>query len=376
MKRFFTILTNTMILLWYSSQLFAQNQIIISQIYEGASSDKYIEVTNISASSFSFTTTPVYVCLVGASAAVNPSSGGSFSNFQLTSTLGAGSSLLLKNTSAASPSYATTAGTSSTTCNFNGTFDVVFLSTTNSSQSAAWSARTDVVYPVVSNLTTNTNYADIALVRKSPALASTTFNSGDWSTVTLANVASASNTSTNYLGYAADIVLSVEFDRLTIKSVNSQNHISWQTATEQNASHFDIQRSSNPQSNWQTIGTIKAAGNSRTTKDYQFTDEAPLSINYYRLRSVDFDGKESLSNIVSVLSSKSGKVQVYPNPVTDKMIISTESNDTETFSIVNLLGQNVQTGQLNGQKEVSVNELSAGTYFLKVGAETIKFVKR
>ena len=76
------------------------------------------------------------------------------------------------------------------------------------------------------------------------------------------------------------------------------------------------------------------------------------------------------------MSSKSGKVQVYPNPVTDKMIISTENNDTETFSIVNLLGQNVQTGQLNGQKEVSVNELSAGTYFLKVGAETIKFVKR
>lgn len=171
-------------------------------------------------------------------------------------------------------------------------------------------------------------------------------------------------------------VLAVDMKMIRAYSTEGGNRIDWTTASESNVSHFNIERSANERSIWTTIGSTKGIGTSRIEQQYSFLDEKPASINYYRLRSVDFDGKESLSSIVSVLSSKSGKVQVYPNPVTDKMIISTESNDMETFSIVNMLGQNVQTGQLNGQKEVSVNELSAGTYFLKVGAETIKFVKR
>lgn len=193
MKRLFTVSIKTIILLFFCSELSAQNQIIISQVYEGASSDKYIEITNIGAASFSFTTTPMYICLVGASAAANPSSGGSFSSTQLTGTLGAGASIIFKNTSAANPSYAATAGTSSTTCNFNGTYDVVFLSTAFTNQSAAWTARTDVAYPVVSNLTTSTSYVDVSLVRNSPAIASTTFNSSNWTSVTLANVASVTS---------------------------------------------------------------------------------------------------------------------------------------------------------------------------------------
>lgn len=171
-------------------------------------------------------------------------------------------------------------------------------------------------------------------------------------------------------------VLNIDLSSFYVKKGIEKNILGWSTVLETNNAYFDIQNSTDAKI-FQTIGQVKGSGTTNEKQNYSFEHQNPsVGINYYRLRSVDFDGKESLSNIVSVLSSKSGKVQVYPNPVTDKMIISTESNDMETFSIVNLLGQNVQTGQLNGQKEVNVNELSAGTYFLKVGAETIKFVKR
>ncbi len=182
-------------------------------------------------------------------------------------------------------------------------------------------------------------------------------------------------TSFSPFGISNDAVLLTELTNLTAKAKNGQNLITWQTATEKNADYFDIQRSTNPQAHWQTIGTVKAAGNSQTIRDYQFIDDAPLSISYYRLRSVDFDGKENLSNTVSVISSASGKLKVYPTVVQDKLTISLDSNEPQTFNIYNLLGQNVQTGQLNGQKELIVSQLSAGTYFLKAHGETVKFVK-
>ena len=109
--------------------------------------------------------------------------------------------------------------------------------------------------------------------------------------------------------------------------------------------------------------------------EYEFVDDTPLSISYYRLRSVDFDGKETLSNIVSVINKKGSKLKVYPNVANDKIIIRSNSPNPQTFNIYNLLGQNVQTGQLTGQKELIISPLSTGTYFLKVQGETVKFVK-
>jgi autotransporter-associated beta strand protein len=171
-------------------------------------------------------------------------------------------------------------------------------------------------------------------------------------------------------------VLPTELINLSAKSKNSQNLITWQTATERNSDHFDIQRATNPQAHWQTIGTVKAAGNSQTIKAYEYMDNTPLSINYYRLRSVDFDGKENLSNTVSVINNnKSGTLKVYPTIANDKINIISDSNEPQIFNIYNLLGQNVQTGQIIGQKELIISPLSKGTYFLKVQGETVKFVK-
>lgn len=160
------------------------------------------------------------------------------------------------------------------------------------------------------------------------------------------------------------------------KGSNNHNYLTWQTATEQNSSLFNIERSTNGQTNWKTIGTVKAAGNSQTTRDYQYTDEAPLSISYYRLRSVDFDGKEQLSNVVSVQQKAGGKLKVFPTAATDKLVISTDNDEVQPYSVFDMLSRNVQTGSVLGQKEINIGSLPVGTYFVKVGAETVKFLKK
>ena len=121
---------------------------------------------------------------------------------------------------------------------------------------------------------------------------------------------------------------------------------------------------------------MKAAGNSQTVKDYQFTDDAPLPISYYRLRSVDMDGSETKSNIVSVSQGKTTKLTVYPSNVSDKLMVSTDNDDVQTYIITDLLGRNVQTGQFKTQTALNMATLTTGLYIVKVGTETAKFWKQ
>ena len=174
---------------------------------------------------------------------------------------------------------------------------------------------------------------------------------------------------------ALDITLPVELTSFQAKGSNAQNLLTWQTASEQNTQHFNVERSANGQTDFQNIGTVKAAGNSQSVKNYQFSDETPLSISYYRLRSIDLDGKEQFSKIVSVARSKNGSLKVYPTLATDKLTVSLDNPDSQPYIIFDLVGKMMQSGQIQGQKELIINTLSAGTYILKVGSETVKFSK-
>ncbi|WP_281615359.1 T9SS type A sorting domain-containing protein [Flammeovirga sp. SubArs3] len=93
--------------------------------------------------------------------------------------------------------------------------------------------------------------------------------------------------------------------------------LEWETASEQNASHFDVQRSADQQ-NWTTIGMVNAQGNSNVAVEYEFIDEAPLSKAYYRLHQVDFDGLNEFFGPLYVTTtsvSEEFEVTLMPNNI-------------------------------------------------------------
>lgn len=104
-------------------------------------------------------------------------------------------------------------------------------------------------------------------------------------------------------------------------SINAELHedgveINWTTATEKNNDFFRIQRSYNGET-WHDIGTLDGAGNSSDPQFYFYLDTDPfLGVNYYRIVQTDFDGTESISNIVSVNieDNSAFDISVYPNP--------------------------------------------------------------
>jgi len=72
------------------------------------------------------------------------------------------------------------------------------------------------------------------------------------------------------------------------------NMLKWATASEQNSSHFIVEKSTDGE-NWREIANKPSAGNSTEKLYYSFSDDINyLGLNYYRLVQYDIDGKFEL----------------------------------------------------------------------------------
>ena len=181
----------------------------------------------------------------------------------------------------------------------------------------------------------------------------------------------------------AAVVAPVELKNIKVSKKNAAAELSWQTATENNNSHFDIERS-NDGVKFSRLDAVKGNGTTNIVQNYTFTDDAPLkNINYYRLRQVDFDGKETISKTVSINFDGKGqsKAKVYPTLVKDAVSIELSENTKAEISVRDLTGRVVLTQNTEGGANVSLNlsSLNSGMYLLSIrsneGVETVKIQK-
>jgi len=84
----------------------------------------------------------------------------------------------------------------------------------------------------------------------------------------------------------------------TIESFNLKPKLIWTTGNENNLDYFSIERSGNGIT-FEKIGDVDAAGNTSTNTNYEFKDNANLTIQgyYYRLKMVNVDGSFAFSSI-------------------------------------------------------------------------------
>ncbi|MFN8337614.1 MAG: T9SS type A sorting domain-containing protein [Saprospiraceae bacterium] len=150
--------------------------------------------------------------------------------------------------------------------------------------------------------------------------------------------------------------------------------IYFSTASETNNDYFTIERSSDGVE-FDAIGEIKGAGNSSSELKYEFTDENPLpSINYYRIKQTDFDGKYSYTDIKSVRHHL-GKINISPLR-TDGRLQITSTQDNYDVVLYNAAGQEVfRKNTLNGDQTIDIESLEAGIYFVKIVDQTFKVIK-
>ncbi len=111
-------------------------------------------------------------------------------------------------------------------------------------------------------------------------------------------------------------VLPVTFISFTAAKQKNSTLLKWTTGDEVNVSSYRVQRSADGNT-YKEIGTTAVAGGSQTNKTYSFTDLNPLpGLNFYRISSVDVDGKRQFSSIQQVRFDKASySLTVLPNPV-------------------------------------------------------------
>lgn len=102
--------------------------------------------------------------------------------------------------------------------------------------------------------------------------------------------------------------LSVDLLSFSGEATDRNNLLRWETSTEKNNSHFELERSTNEEE-WKKIVTIEGSGTTLQQTSYNAfdTDFSP-TVNYYRLKQVDYDGTEKFSSIVLIDNSVRTKI--------------------------------------------------------------------
>ncbi len=149
--------------------------------------------------------------------------------------------------------------------------------------------------------------------------------------------------------------------------------LSWATASEENNSYFEVERSLDAIS-FEKIGTVKGNGTTNAKRSYTFTDANPYGgMNYYRLRQVDLDGKTTVSHMAfaKYTSKLVSFEQVYPNPFINELnlVISNAIAAEATLSIVDVTGRIISTQAVslqagNNSLNLSTTQLAQGIYNL------------
>jgi Secretion system C-terminal sorting domain len=142
----------------------------------------------------------------------------------------------------------------------------------------------------------------------------------------------------------------------------------WATASEINVSNFNIQRSKNGK-DFTTIAQQKAQN--KALNNYSYTDETIRNEQqetwFYRIESIDNDGKKSYSEIkkVSINQLPYQSISIYPNPA--KTYVNITGSNIKFVQLLNAFGAVLKTQNANfNTATIALNKLSSGLYFIKI----------
>ena len=165
-------------------------------------------------------------------------------------------------------------------------------------------------------------------------------------------------------------------------SVNVRNiKLNWITASEQNNSGFDIERTETGSSNsgYRKIGFVTGNGTKNTPTNYSYEDKNLNTGKYqYRLKQIDNNGNFEYHNLNGIaeigIPAKFNLSQNYPNPFnpTTKINFDIPNDSRVNITIYDVSGRDVRT-IVNEYKnagyytvQFDASGMSSGVYFYRL----------
>ncbi|TAG06625.1 MAG: T9SS C-terminal target domain-containing protein [Cytophagia bacterium] len=166
--------------------------------------------------------------------------------------------------------------------------------------------------------------------------------------------------------------LPVSLTKFEGQSINkTQARLTWQTATEINNKQFEVEKSIDGVS-FEKIATIDGNGNSSVIRNYQTIDNNFIASAYYRLRQIDFNGTESMSQVIFI-KNNNDKILVYPNPTSGEIFIQSNENKQSNLNwkLIDAQGKVILNGNdtLENVEKALSNQLrnqNKGMYMIEI----------
>ncbi len=176
--------------------------------------------------------------------------------------------------------------------------------------------------------------------------------------------ATSSNLRVTY-GAPPCLVLPIELVSFNAKCEKGKVNVEWEAATQKNNDYFTIERSANG-TDFETVGTVKGAGNSNQTLRYSFVDVKPLGgTSYYALKQTDFNGQFKNLQLVAVSCDVVPEIIYRPNPNSGTFIVEGAEQNSDII-ITDVLGQIVLQTKISSDKtEIVLNNPLNGIYFIQ-----------
>jgi hypothetical protein len=188
--------------------------------------------------------------------------------------------------------------------------------------------------------------------------------------------------------------LPVELLRFEVEKANINDaHVEWITASEQNISRFEIERSTDGE-NFKYVTAFKGQLHSTESRIYDYLDKnldtAKNQTFYYRLKIIETDNRHAYSEIQTITFKKGVKdisADVFPNPLKDNVLhVELKGNYDKNYPVaINLhdaYGRRLMDFSQNGyesgnQIDINIeNGLPNGVYFLAILHNNRNFTQR
>jgi murein DD-endopeptidase MepM/ murein hydrolase activator NlpD len=171
--------------------------------------------------------------------------------------------------------------------------------------------------------------------------------------------------------------LPIELVDINAKQQGSSNILSWLTAVETQNKGFNVEKSLDGE-NWQILGFVKSKGSNST---YQYNDQNPYSLAYYRLNQIDVDGKNEFSKIVSVQRIDKSSCAVNPNPATNNVNLTFSNEEKGNITVTDALGRivflkNIDKKNENASIQWNTENIARGFYFVSFNLDNSLVTKK
>lgn len=166
--------------------------------------------------------------------------------------------------------------------------------------------------------------------------------------------------------------------------------LSWETAMELNASHFQVERAIGTDEEYLAIGKVSARGNTTELSAYQYLDTDLKDLNkgeqvFYRLKQIDIDGQFEYSAIVELVAAEQAiNMKVYPNPASEFVTIEVNNGSGDQFLRITSIGGKVilqrKLSATENQLRINLDNWAKGIYMVSIeddkGTSNAKLVVR